>query len=68
MKIGIQGGARRVHISTLIYTFTFNTETKQATKTGNISTQEALHLLLDILSAELQKETHEQKAADEKTN
>jgi hypothetical protein len=55
-------------MTTLIYTFTFSTETKQATKTGNISTQEALHLLLDILSAELQKESHEPKEAASKNS
>ena len=53
-------------MSLLIYTFTFNTETKQATKTGNISTRQALHLLLDILNAELEKEIQDREAGNPK--
>jgi hypothetical protein len=37
----------------VIYTFSFDTETKQAIKSGNITTQHALHLLTDILVAEM---------------
>ncbi len=42
----------------LIYTFSFDTETKRAVKSGNINAQQALHLLADILVAEIQSESN----------
>ncbi len=41
----------------LIYAFSFDTETRQAVKSGNISAQQALHLMADILVAEIQSES-----------
>lgn len=51
----------------IIFTFAFQTETKEATFSGNIPPAQALQILQDIVIADLVKKQQKAEAAKEKT-
>ena len=56
----------------ILYSFTFNTETKEAVKAGNIDSRTALQILQDIVIAEAigvaTPQSKEDKSKDETTD
>ena len=52
----------------LIYTFSYDTETKEAVTAGNIPTAVAIKILQDILIAELSGQTEPKSNVEEATH